>query len=357
MLQRFTPILLMMTVLMMTPDAAIAVPPGSLTSIATESTLDDEKRKRVADYAAYWLARLESGTPEETKRARNKLVEPVRSMLGTSSSIFRSTYSSDLVPGLKKIIEGDDLYRAVNALQVAGFLGSDQVMRLLVDTADPELEASPEKRLWAAIAIREALRSGQLSPRKITSSIRSLARSATTEPDWRVLMREMETISAAAQSDLPRDQGGDEIRSLGRELQLETVKVTIDRLANNPDDIRLIYALRPGILEFRQQYLDPELIEYRRELGLGAARQLGRVYVVLLGNYDLIRQDEELSQSSGLMLRLSEETLKLIDSDVRNGGTPTANSLSAWESGQRSALEQNQAAWSAVLSAPPYSGN
>ena len=167
----------------------------------------------------------------------------------------------------------------------------------------------------------------------------------------------METISAAAQSDLPKDQGGDEIRSLGRELQLETVEVTIDRLTREPGDIQLIYALRPCILDFRQQYLDPQMIDYRRELGLGTARQLGRVYVILLGNYDLIREDEGLSRTSGLMLRLSEETLKLIDSDVRSGGTPTANSLPAWENGQRSALEQNQAAWSAVLDAPPYSGN
>ena len=167
----------------------------------------------------------------------------------------------------------------------------------------------------------------------------------------------METVSAAAQSDLPKDQGGDEIRSLGRQLQLETVKITIDRLTQNPGAIELIYALRPSILNFRQQYLDPQMIDYRRELGLGGAKQLGRVYVVLLDNYDLIRQDENLSRSSALMLRLSEETLKLIDSDVRNGGTPTANSLAAWESGQRSTLEQNQAAWAAVLTAPPYTGD
>ena len=357
MLQRFTAILLMTMMLAMIPRAAIAFPPSSLTSIATEATLDEEKKKRVAEYAAYWLGKLDSGTPEETKRARNKLVEPVQSMLGKSSSIFRSTYAGDLIPGLKKIIEGDYLFRAVNALQVAGFLGSDQIMRLLVDTADPELESSPEKRLWATVAIREALRSGHLSPRKISSSIRSLARSAAIEPDWRVLRREMETVSAAAQSDLPKDQGGDEIRALGRELQLETVEITIDRLAKNTDEIQLIYALRPSILDFRQQYLDPQMIEYRRELGLGAAKQLGRVYVILLDNYDLIRQDESLARTSGLMLRLSEETLKLIDSDVRSSGTPTANSLAAWENGQRSALEQNQAAWSAVLTAPPYSGN
>ena len=357
MLERITSILVMSTALTVTIGPALAVPPGSLNTVATETSLDDQQKKRISDYATYWLSRLESGTPEETKRARNKLVEPVRSILGNSSSIFRSTYAGDLVPGLKKVIEGDDLYRSVNALQIAGFLGSDQVMRLLVDTADPDLESSPEKRLWATIAIRESILSGNLSPRRISSSIRSLARSAATESDWRVLTREMETISSAAQSELSKDQGGDEIRSLGRELQLSTLKATIDRLTDNTGDIELIYALRPGILEFRQQYLNPQMVDYRREIALGTAPQLGRVYVILLNHYDLIREDEKLAETSGMMLRLSEETLKLINSDVGNGGTPAANSLSAWNSNQRSTIEQNRAAWDAVLSAPPYSGN
>ena len=156
MLERITSILVLSTALSLTTDAALAAPPSSLNSVATETTLDAEQKKRIGEYAGYWLSRLESGTPEETKRARNKLVEPVRSMLGNSSSIFRSTYAGDLVPGLKKIIEGDDLYRAVNALQIAGFLGSDQVMRLLVDTA-VGARIQPG-RLWATIAIREAIR-------------------------------------------------------------------------------------------------------------------------------------------------------------------------------------------------------
>ena len=357
MLERITSILVLSTALSLTTDAALAAPPSSLNSVATETTLDAEQEKRIGEYAGYWLSRLESGTPEETKRARNKLVEPVRSMLGNSSSIFRSTYAGDLVPGLKKIIQGDDLYRAVNALQIAGFLGSDQVMRLLVDTADSELESSPEKRLWATIAIREAIQSGNLSPRRISSAIRSLARFAATEPDWRVLTREMETISSAAQSGLSKDQGGDEIRALGRELQLSTLTSTVDRLTSDSGQIELIYALRPGILEFRQQYLNPQMVDHRREIALGTAPQLGRVYVILLNHYDLIRENEKLSDASGMMLRLSEETLKLIDSDVGGGSTPNANSLSAWNSGQRSTIEQNQAAWATVLSAPPYTGN
>ena len=350
-------ILIISTILSMTMDSALAAPPGSLSSVATEASLDDQQKKKISEYATYWLSRLESGTPEETKRARNKLVEPVRSMLGNSSSIFRSTYAGDLVPGLKKIIDGDDLFRSVNALQVAGFLGSDQVMRLLIDTADSDTEPNPEKRLWATIAIRESIQSGNLSPRRISSAIRSLARFAETESDWRVLTREMETISTTAESRLSEDQGGDEIRALGRELQLSTLKSTLDRLETDPGQIHLINALRPGILEFRQQYLNPQMVDHRREIALGTAPQLGRVYVILLNHYDVIREDEGLNDTSGMMLRLSEETLKLINSDVGNGDTPNTDSLAAWNSGQRSTIEQNQAVWATLLSAPPYTGN
>ncbi|MAB83844.1 MAG: hypothetical protein CMJ24_10490 [Phycisphaerae bacterium] len=334
-----------------------AAPPTSLTSVATETTLDDAQKKRIKEYTVYWLDMLKTGTPEQATRARNKLVEPVRSMLGSSSSLFRSTYSGDVIPTLQKIVEGDDLFRAVNALQITGFLGSDRAMRLLVETEDPDVEASPEKRLWATIAIREALKNGDLSPRKVSSTVRSVARAASTEKDWRVLMREMETLAAASQSSIPRDQGGDEIRDLGRKLQLEVITNTINRLSSGDGkNIDLIYALRPSILELRQQYLDPSMIEYRRELGLGAALQLGRVYEVVLVNYDSLRSDPELMESSGLTLRLSEETLKLIDTDIRNGGTPTSSSVDAWEQGRRDVVQKNKAEWESVLGKPPYSG-
>jgi hypothetical protein len=357
MLQRHASILLCLTGLLFISSHVVAIPPSSLTSIATKPTLDDQQKQRVGEYTKYWLSRLETGTPEEAMRARNKLIEPVRSMLGKSSSLFRSTYSGEVVPSLKKIVEGDDLFRAVNALQIAGFLGSDRAMRLLVNTGDPDMESSVEKRLWATIAIRESLRSGELSPRKVSSTVRSVARAAKQEQDWRVLMREIETLAAASQSDIPRDQGGDDIRELGRELQLETIKTTIDRMtAGNSENVVLIHALRPSILEFRQQYLDPKMVEHRREIGLGAAPQLGRVYEIILINYDSLRSSDDLMAASGLTLRLSEETLKLIDSDIRSGGTPTTSSLGAWEQGQRETIEQNQAAWNTVLNNPPYAG-
>jgi len=353
----YASILLCLTGLLVLSSDVVAAPPSSLTSVATRATLDDQQKQRINEYAQYWLARLETGTPEEAMRARNKLIEPVRSMLGNSSSLFRSTYSGNLVPTLKKVVEGDDLFRAVNALQIAGFLGSDRAMRLLVDTEDPDLEKSTEKRLWATIAIRESLRSGELSPRKVTSTVRSVARAASQEQDWRVLMREMETLAAASQSSIPKDQGGDEIRELGRELQLDIIRATIDRMTTGDgENVILIHALRPSILEFRQQYLDPKMVEHRREIGLGTAPQLGRVYEIILVNFDSLRANENLMAASGLTLRLSEETLKLIDSDIRNGGTPTAISTGAWEQGHRETIEQNQAAWNSVLANPPYSG-
>lgn len=340
--------------------ATFAAPPQSLTSLSGKASLTENDEKRIEDFSKYWLARLETGIPEDVTRARNKLIEPLNSMLGKTSSIFRSTYSDDLLPTLEKVVEGDDAFRAVNALQVIGFIGTDPSTRLLTKAMDPESQEMAEKRLWATIAIRESLGNGDLSPRRSSAVIREIGRSASTEPNWQVLMRQLETLAEVTRSKIPREQGGDEIRKLGRSLQVEVMGVTIDRLLlvdGNGDkaSIELIHALRPSILEIQRQYLDPEMLDYRHEIGINAAPQLGRVYEIILVHFDALRGSEDLRNTSGLTLRLSEETLKLIDSDVRSGGTPNVNSMAAWEKGRKEDLQRSKAAWGDILKNPPYS--
>ena len=43
------------------------------------------------------------------------------------------------------------------------------------------------------------------------------------------------------------------------------------QILGDGENVVLIHALRPSILEFRQQYLDPKMVEHRREIGLGTA--------------------------------------------------------------------------------------
>ena len=77
MLQRFTAILLMTTLLAVIPSAVMAFPPSSLTNIATEATLDDEQKKRVADYASYWIEKTQTFHEEDfVRRGQDDLCLP-----------------------------------------------------------------------------------------------------------------------------------------------------------------------------------------------------------------------------------------------------------------------------------------
>ena len=70
------------------PVAAFA--PSSISSLASKTSLDDTQKKKINDYASYYVNMLETGDPEDVMRARAKLIEPMTNMIGSISSIFRS---------------------------------------------------------------------------------------------------------------------------------------------------------------------------------------------------------------------------------------------------------------------------
>ena len=336
------------------PVAAFA--PSSISSLASKTSLDDTQKKKINDYASYYVNMLETGDPEDVMRARAKLIEPMTNMIGSISAIFRGTYSSDVLPALSRIIQTDENYRSINALQVIGFLGSDSAIRMLIDHSDVSEEPSVEKRLWAVMAMREAIRRSDLSPRKIKSAARDLKRAAETETDWRVLTGQFETISSIAQIDLSEDEGGGDLREFGRELQIEIIELVVNRLQSNSTPIGLIQSLQPGIATVRQQYLDGTR-DLREKIGPALAAPLQGVYVVIVNRFDELNESgPEIKEAAWFTLRISEETLKAIDTSIRNGGTSlTMESETAWKNGQRDVIKKHGEDWADVLSNPPYS--
>ena len=336
------------------PVAAFA--PSSISSLASKTSLNDAQKQKSSDYATYYVNQLETGDAEEVMRARAKLIEPMTNMIGSISSIFRGTYSSDVLPALERIIGTDENYRSINALQVIGFLGSDSAIRLLVDHSDVAEEPSVEKRLWAAIAMREAVRRSDLSPRKIKSAARDLKRAVETETDWRVLTGQFETISSIAQIELSEDEGGEDLRAFGREMQIEVIEEVVNRLKSNSTPIGLIHSLQPGIATVRQQYLDGSRT-LREEIGLGLAPPLQAVYVIVVERFDELNESSpDVQQAAWFALQISEETLKSIDASMRKGDTTaTMQSETAWKNGQRDVIKQHGEVWAGILSGPPYS--
>ena len=336
------------------PVAAFA--PSSITSLASKTSLDDAQKQKISDYATYYVNQLETGNAEEVMQARAKLIEPMTNLIGSISSTFRGTYTNDVLPALSRIIEGDENYRGINALQVIGFLGSDSAIRVLVEHSDQAEEPSVEKRLWAAIAIREAIRRSELSPRKIKSAARDLKRAVETETDWRVLTGQFETISSIAQTDMSDDEGGADLRAFGRDMQIEVIEEVVNRLQSKSTPIGLIHSLQPGIATVRQQYLDGSRT-LREEIGLGLAPPLQAVYVIVVERFDELNESSpDVQQAAWFALQISEETLKSIDASMRKGDTAaTMQSETAWKNGQRDVIKQHGEVGAGILSGPPYS--
>lgn len=355
---RTAPLLGWLACLIVVTGSTLAATPSSLSGLVTKVNLTDAQKEDIKQYADHYLGLLQNGGVDDVMRARTKLIDPMVNAMSGSSSLFRAIYANDILPTLEKIIDMDDTYRSVNALQVAGFLGTESTVNLLVEKTNSSAEPTASKRLWAVIALRESITRGDLTSRKISSAARDLARASEEENDWTVLMREFETMSNIARSPMEKERGGEELRSLGRRLQLQMVVNTIDRILNQDEiaSAELLQALRPSILDIRQQYIDPQLMDHRREVGLGVAPQLGRVYDVILLHFDALRSNQELLRVAGITLRLSEETLKLIDSDLRNGTAITADSTAPWANAQRSVIQENRDVWADILSKAPYDG-
>ncbi len=330
--------------------------PASLSAFVTQSTLDEGDKSEISEYTVHYLGLLANGDYEDVVKARTKLVEPMLNVRGKASSAFRSAYAADLIPSLENILDEGDVYRGVNAIQVAGFLGTDSSIRMLGHLSSSADEPDSSKRLWVAIALRQSMATGELSLRSFNAAVRALAEAAETEDDWRVLMRQLETVSSVARSRRSQDEGGEDLRSIGRKLQLRMIRSTLDRILASEGSVELVYALRPSIFDVQQQYLDPELIRYRREVGLNMAPQLARVNDVVLLHYEALQGDDLLKSSSGLSLRLSDETLRLIESDMGSGRAPQFNPEDLWLNKEKDALEKNRKAWNALLAQPPYAG-
>ncbi len=334
--------------------------PTSLSAYVSRPSLDQQDTAEISEYSAYYLDLLANGDHEAVMKARAKLVEPMKNIRGNASSAFRSTYADSLIPTLEDILDGPDVYRGVNAIQIAGFLGTDSSIRMLEQRAAASNEPNASRRLWVAIAIRESMNNGELSLRSFNAAARGLAEAAEEEDDWRVLMRQFETVSNMVKSGRSRDEGGEDLRATGRELQLRMMKGTLDRILAADDGetvhIELIQALRPNIFDVQQQYLDPELMQYRREVGLNMAPQLARVYDVILLHGDALRNDEELSDCCGLSLRLSDETLRLIEADLGSDEAPDLKPEQLWKDNDTEALREGREAWKAILTKSPYNG-
>ncbi len=344
-------------------------PPESIDRLVTVTDLEENQIEKINAFATYWSQRLSNDSPQTVQEARDQLIRPLRNVSGRQANLmFRTTYGDALIPELTKVIDGSVRYQAINAIQVAALLHTPASLALLESHIESDNEARPDIRLWSVIGVGQAIGVDSIRADKIKGGLRALARGGENETNPLVLRRIFEVLDEAVRNQRPNNLGGDEIRNLAIESEVDLVKQTFQRLQDQDAPADLLLALEPGIILIRNQYIDPRLQQVSRRtsngmsekvatyIGRRNAPQLGQIYDVILLNQDRIREDPELNRAAGQLIDSSETTMKLVHSNLQSGTSPTGltDGKALWTNQDLVGLARNRDAWMTVLAEQPY---
>lgn len=316
--------------------------PASINRLAnTTGQLSAEQRRQIADYARYWSAALMSDDFETARRARRRLVEPF-SGIGVGR-IFRDEYARAAMPELDKVLDSDNTFAAVNAIQVAADFRNDQALSVMRERCGTR-EQRWQVRLWAARGLGRIAREAEdIPPRTIVSAVRDLTRAGENERHWLVLQRQFEALAAI---------GTDE----AREAQVSVLRATLARIsddAEGPSD--QMQAVHRALLLLRNQLLDPGLSSAQlRSLGTATGPLLGEILEIGVMHWDSANADDDIRAAYNGAMAMTKNLLELIDSQVRGEGVQRPRFASAWGNGSKANYEADVNQWRQVLGAPPY---
>jgi hypothetical protein len=331
----------LMLVLAVASQPVAGQDPPSITGLAGLSSLNESQRRQAKQWATHWCAALESANADRSRDARRRLLEPLYAP-GVRAG-FRDEYGRQLVPELERLAEGRNELAAVNAVQIAAVLGTDQAVGFLRGRLDPEREQRMAVRLWAVNGVGLAARQGHATPRSVEGAMREVVRSAQRETEWIVLLRHFEAMAVGT--------------AFARELQVELLRTVLDRIAEDDDGPSLLMqSVHHGLLALRHQFATGQMTEAeRRQFGEALGPQIGRVLEFAVQHWESAKDaDRSVSAAYAGAVADGETFLKLIDGQVR-GNEPSPNSATGtWGNGNRAGFESVVRQWQTVLGRPPY---
>jgi hypothetical protein len=166
--------------------AALAQPTSITPAVISASDLSQEQKDQIKQFVDAHKGGM-SGTPTEIKRSRNALLEALR---GTDVSVaFRLEYARQLVPVLRPLLADKREVVAVNALRVAGELGTASGVDLLSEGLKDQ---RPGVRYAAAAGFESTFQAIRrtvpaLAGAQAAKAIDTLEVALTAEKDARVL--------------------------------------------------------------------------------------------------------------------------------------------------------------------------
>ena len=323
------------------PCAAQSPPTLSAGILSSTSPLTAEQASQLQQYVAYNVGQLSSADGSEVRTARERLISQLRTPAITE--VARSAYSTCAVPPLQKVIREGEPHAAVNAVQVASFLGTPAAADLILTHADLEAERRGAVRLAAAKGLSIAIGLGAVPANRLSPTLRDLGRAAQRESDPYVLRRQLEAFDAFNTADARMAQAG-------------TIRAILLRIVNEgaePSD--LITAIYPIVYSLGNRFADLPTTE-QVPLGRALGAALTPMMEVALNHWDAAHADSATSLAYSRVLFNTEKLLRRIDLIVRgaSAGTPAVGARQAWDEGRREALQALHDTWKKVVEGPAY---
>jgi len=343
------------------PMAWAQSPAVDRATLTATSPLDAAKTAALKDFVSGWTSDLaESTDPAEITAARNALTDPARDP--SASAIFRRTYSGVVLAELRPIVEGKDLRRSINALQVARFLRSPESVELIAGRLSPTAEPDVSKRLSAASTLAAAVLDADLSPVQCDGITRDIVAAAGLEKDDQVLLQQMKVLSGIARRPGLAPASAD--TALGGEVKV--FAGLVDSVAAGPKaDVRMASVAR-ALVSLRNQWLELSRPQATK-LGPTLGPAIGKVLDIADRHWETARGNPETQQSYEIAVATGETLMRLVDRSLRPNAYPAPKAgakdddarvlASSWTDGQKDAFSAEVKRWAGIVSAAPYAAN
>ncbi len=317
--------------------AVFAAPP-SINRLADKATLTDRNRTEIEDYATYWVAELSADEPDRVDKARDRLIDPLKAV--QVGRVFRLEYSDALLQSLEGVIAAGRTHPAVNAMQIAGMLGTPDAFDLLMEHAHFEQQPDFAMRLWSANMLPIAVEQDVIPQNQLDRALRVLERAAIAEPDWLVLRRQLEAIGSV---DTPN----------ARDAQVRILQAIAAQMKAEQQWSERMQALYPALVRLRNDVLELEFRQLR-DVGTELAPVLCDLCTVADRHWDSAQRDNDARKAYGGTVNVSERMLQFIDANVRDGARLSTKLGSSWQNKRQQEFRADHDKWQNVLSREPY---
>ncbi|MCH8822253.1 MAG: hypothetical protein IH984_01980 [Planctomycetes bacterium] len=316
--------------------------PRSINGLVNSNSLNQAQQGQIEDYAKFYCNNLSSGDIDLVENAKRQLLGPLRAP--SISPHFRLKYGKLLVPHLKPVIDGDSPYAAVNALQVVGFLGTNDALNLIKDHINIDDEESFAKRLWAVKAFVVAYKQQNLSANQLNPMLRQLGMACKTETQSMILHSQFSAISIVNST-------------IAREVLLDAVSTKLEDIAGKDNPSELMGAIYPALVSLRDQYLIlPQ--NQQRTFGVSIAPSLCKVFKVSLAHWDKIQLDAEAKRQFTSNYKganeVAEAFLRTIAREIGSKEPPQTQIADAWTDNDKPRFEAQHKIWHDIVNQPPY---